>query len=90
MEICRDDSSEDLSEKGQSGRMRRLIEPRIQCHPALKRVFVSDPRKAGRTTLAAAIVAAVPGARPWQDGQEIPKPTSDMRNPSLFLRAICC
>jgi predicted AAA+ superfamily ATPase len=43
--------------------MKRIIEPRVRRDLARKMVFVSGPRQAGKTTLAAEIAAGVPGAQ---------------------------
>jgi len=47
----------------QNSRVIRFIEPKIRRDLARKMVFVSGPRQAGKTTLASAIAARVPGAR---------------------------
>ena len=43
--------------------MKRIIEPGVRRDLARKMVFVSGPRQAGKTTLAAEIAAGVPGAQ---------------------------
>ncbi len=43
--------------------MKRWVEPWVERDLARKMVFVSGPRQAGKTTLAAAIAARVPGAQ---------------------------
>lgn len=43
--------------------MKRWVEPWVERDLARKMVFVSGPRQAGKTTLAASIAARVPGAQ---------------------------